>query len=283
MKFRNTLCAIYFSFILLSCEEIVPQSLLWKITGDNIPSPSYIYGTIHLKDQRVFAWRDSVFSRISQCNAFAGEIDLSMDNLMQAANLMLLPEGQTLHDRFTPDEYKMVEEAIRNCSGYDLSTLDKLKPMALVSLCFLETNSEELEATVDEILYNKALSAGKKAYGLEKVEEQMALLDKIPDQYVVEYFQNMDQQDDEFEDLIRNYIKADLDSIYILMQDEESGTFMNDEFIRYRNYRMAARVIPIINRQTTFIAIGAGHLPGNEGVLELLRNEGFVLEPVKIW
>ena len=67
------------------------------------------------------------------------------------------------------------------------------------------------------------------------------------------------------------------------MQDEESGALLNDELIRVRNYRMTERLIPIIKEQGTFIAIGSGHLPGAEGVIALLRKEGFVVEPVRIW
>ena len=259
------------------------QSLLWKISGETGEAPSYVYGTIHLKDPRVFEWKDSVYHRIDLCEAFAGEIDLNAVNLSKAAGLMMLPKGQTLRDRFTPLEYSMVQQAIKTCSGYDLSLFNNLKPVALIALCYLNNSSSGLEATVDELLYRKAVSGGKKISGLETIEEQVALMDKIPDSYVIEYFSNLGEQETQFEKLIRCYQRADLDSIWLLLQDEEAGVMLNEDLIRSRNYRMVERIIPLLRQQPTFIAIGSGHLPGEEGVIAQLRKEGYIVEPVLIW
>jgi uncharacterized protein YbaP (TraB family) len=275
-----------FAFIILSLifpGKGISQSLLWKISGNDGTNPSYLFGTIYLKDNRAFEWKDTLYNRISLCSAFAGEIDLNPANIMKAAALMVLPGGQTLHDRFTPEEYELVQEAVRLCSGYELSVFDNFKPIALIALCYLGGMNSTLEATVDELLYQKAVKDGKTTIGLETVEEQAALVDKVPDSYVIEYFSNLDEQNNEFEKLIRCYQRADLDSIWILLQEEESGVLLNDELIRLRNYRMTERIIPIIRRQSTFIAIGSGHLPGEEGVIALLRKEGFVVEAERLW
>jgi hypothetical protein len=217
------------------------------------------------------------------CDAFAGEIELSAQNLLKAAKLLLLPEGQTLHGRFSPVNYQLIKDAVKTCSGYDLTLFDRFKPASLVALCYNGGNDSGMQATVDELLYQQAVAGGKKIIGIETIEEQAALLDMIPDSYVVDFFRNMDAQDKEFEKLIRCYRRADLDSLWILMQDEESGAMLNEELIRQRNYRMAERIIPVIRQQSTFIAIGSGHLPGIEGVLSLLKKEGFLVEPVRLY
>jgi uncharacterized protein YbaP (TraB family) len=284
-RFRLVVCgmALLFSCVLIA-QEAAAQSLLWRISGKGTTAPSYLYGTIHLTDARIFEWKDSVYSRLGLCQAFAAELDLSMENMMKAAGMMLLPEGQTLHDRFTEQDYELVRTAVKSCSGYDLSLLDKLKPPALVALCYAgKKSAADMEATVDELLYRRAKTEGLETYGIETVEEQVALLDKIPDNYVLEYFKNLDKQDQEFESLIRCYRRADLDSLWVLMQDEESGALLNEELIRLRNYRMTERIIPLIRKAGTFIAVGSGHLPGAEGMIALLRKEGFVVEPVRIW
>jgi uncharacterized protein YbaP (TraB family) len=285
--FQIPICALV-SVALIISSLVFPtvtmaQSLLWKITGNELNAPSYLYGTIHLTDQRIFEWKDSVYDRLNHCKAFAAEIDLSMENVMKAAAKLLLPEGQTLHDRFTPEDYELVQKGVKICSGYELSLFDKLKPPALISLCYAQKKDGDLDATVDELLYRSAVAGGKITYGIETVEEQISLLDKIPDSYVLEYFKNLDKQDKEFERLIRCYRRADLDSLWVLIQDEESGAMLNDELIRERNYRMTGRLIPMMRQQSTLIAIGSGHLPGNEGVIALLRAAGFIVEPEKIW
>ncbi|MBN1791721.1 MAG: TraB/GumN family protein [Bacteroidales bacterium] len=279
---NNILSGVFLTLTVLISQQTNSQSLLWKITGNTLSSPSYLYGTIHIKDKRVFEWQDPVYARLGECSAYAGELDLNMDNIMKAAGYMLLPEGQTLHDRFTTEEYNLVKDAVKSCSGYELALLDKLKPISLVALCFSVNGTEELEATVDELLYKKAVEGGKQIIGLETVEEQVVLLDKIPDSYVLEYFRNLDEQEREFNNLIRFYRNADLDSLWLMMQDEESGSMLNDEMIRARNHRMTERIMPLIRKQSTFIAVGSGHLPGNEGIIALLRNEGYVVEPERI-
>lgn len=282
MRKNNILSGVFLTLTVLISQQTNSQSLLWKITGNTLSSPSYLYGTIHIKDKRVFEWQNSVYARLGECSAYAGELDLNMDNIMKAAEYMLLPEGQTLRDRFTAEEYDLVKDAVKSCSGYELALLDKLKPISLVALCFSVNSTEELEATVDELLYKKAVEGGKQIIGLETVEEQVVLLDKIPDSYVLEYFRNLDEQEKEFNNLIRFYRNAELDSLWLMMQDEESGSMLNDEMIRVRNHRMTERILPLIRKQSTFIAIGSGHLPGNEGIIALLRNEGYAVEPERI-
>lgn len=268
--------------LLTGSVKLEAQSLLWKVTGNDAPGPSYLYGTIHIKDPRVFEWRDSVFNRLNQCNTFAGEIDLKQENLLKAAEYMVLPDGQTLHDRFTPEEYLMIRDAVKACSGFDLPMLDKFKPASLIALCFIGNTPSGLPATIDEMLYQYAVDKGKQVTGIETLEEQVALIDKIPDSYVVEYFRNLDAQQEEFEKLIHCYRSADLNCLWELMQDQESGTLLNDELIRMRNYRMTERLLPLVRQQSVFIAIGSGHLPGDEGVIALLRKAGFAVEPEQI-
>lgn len=255
------------------------QSLLWRITGNNLSSPSFLYGTIHISDARVFELRDSVFKQLDQCDAFAGEIDLSMESMMKIAGMILLPGNETLRDRFDAEEYAMIKDAVYKCSGMDLSLFDKVKPAALIGLCFNDHNTGDLEATVDELLYKRAKEKNLHLNALETIEEQVALMDKIPDTYVVEYFRNADSHEEEFEKLVRNYRNANLDSLWILLQDEESGSMLNEELIRQRNFRMAERILPMIKSGSSFIAVGCGHLPGTDGIIELLRRKGYIVEP----
>jgi uncharacterized protein YbaP (TraB family) len=272
--------------MLLFCPALISvsaQSLLWKISGNGMAETSYLYGTIHLKDARIFEWKDSVYKHLAECRSYAGELDLSTETIMKAAGMMILPEGESLHSHFKSDEYEEIRRGLKTCSGYELAMFDRIKPPALIALCFADSKPDDLEATVDELLYKQAIQKQMQTFGIESIEEQMAVFDKIPDSYVLEYFRNLDRQDSEFEMLVRNYRQANLDSLWILIQDEESGSLLNDELIRVRNHRMAERIIPLIEQQSVFIAIGSGHLPGNEGVLALLRKNGFEVVPVKLW
>jgi uncharacterized protein len=277
-QLRITILGILF---LVPSAHLIAQSVLWKIT-DGSAKNSYLYGTIHLTDPRVFEWDDSIYSRIGQCSLFVGEMDLSPANLLKATSLMLLPDGNTLKERFSSADYEIIKTGLKTCSGYDLAFFDRLKPQALMGLCYASGEGERLDATVDELLFQYAGSKGLPVKGLETVEEQVALFDHIPDAYVVDFFRNIDQHRSETEQLIDLYRRGDLDSLYALMQEEETDLLMNQEIITDRNYRMAERLEPMLREQSVFIAVGAGHLPGNDGIIALLRKSGFTIQPIII-
>ncbi|HEX2394595.1 MAG TPA: TraB/GumN family protein, partial [Bacteroidales bacterium] len=193
-KFFNGRILVSGLAILLCFNLSYSQSLLWKISGKEAVRASYLYGTIHIADPRVFEWEDSIYKYLDRCEAFAAELDLSMETMITIAGMMMLPEGQTLRDRFTPEEYEMIKNAVKECSTYDISMFDKMKPPALIAICFANKQQDDLEGTVDELLYRHAKSKGLSTFGIETVEEQIALFDKIPDSYVVEYFRNIEEQ-----------------------------------------------------------------------------------------
>ncbi len=278
---RRLMIPILAIFFLVPSAHLISQSVFWKIT-DGSARISYIYGTIHLTDPSVFEWDDSIYTRIGQCTLYVGEIDLSPANLLKASSLMILPGEETLKEKFSPADYEIIRTGLKTCSGYDIGFFDRLKPPALMGLCYVSGEGERLDATVDELLFQFAHSKGLTVKGLETVEEQVALFDHIPDAYVVDFFRNFDQNKSETEQLIDLYRRGDLDSLYALMQEEETDALMNQEIITYRNYRMAERLKPILREQSVFIAVGAGHLPGNDGIIALLRKSGFTIQPIFI-
>lgn len=264
--------------ILYGFGNLHAQSVLWKIT-DKTSHESYLYGTIHITDSRVFEWSDSVFARIEKCDLFAGEIDMNPSNLLKAATLMMLPGKETLKDRFSESDYEKIRMGLKACSGYDLSLFNKLKPPALMGLC-VKNDGNGLGATVDEMLYQHAQSKGLMVNGLETIEEQIAMFDLIPDSFIVDYFNRVDELDSDMEQLIDLYCKGQLDRLYKLMMEEETDAFMNQELIVKRNHRMTERMIPLIREKSAFFAVGAGHLPGEEGIIALLKKAGFTVEPL---
>jgi uncharacterized protein len=278
---RQLMIPILAILFLAPAAPLFSQSVLWKIT-DGSARVSYIYGTIHLTDPRVFEWDDSIYRRIGQCSLYVGELDLSPANLLKASALMILPGEETLKEKFSPADYEIIRTGLKTCSGYDIGFFNRLKPPALMGLCYASGEGERLDATVDELLFQYARSKGLTVKGLETIEEQVALFDHIPDAYVVDFFRHIDQNNSETEQMIDLYCRGDLDSLYNLMQEEETDALMNKEIITDRNYRMAERLEPLLREQSVFIAVGAGHLPGNVGIIALLRKEGFTIQPIFI-
>jgi uncharacterized protein YbaP (TraB family) len=261
--------------------KVHSQSLLWKISRENTATTSYLYGTIHIKDKRVLEFSDSVLTAFEKCDAFAIEVDLNPENLVLLSQRMILPDEQTLMDLFTEEEYQLIKTVVQNIVGVDISLFNKLKPIALLSLVMNFQFANDVDVSVDEYFYRKATEENKKVIGIETIEEQLEILDSIPNDYIIDYFKNIDSAQEDMETIIKLYQSADLNKMLKMMQKDKSMVMIRKNLLTDRNKKMTERIQPIINEQSTFIAIGAGHLPGNEGIINLLSNAGYIIKPVR--
>lgn len=256
------------------------QSLLWKIDGGMLNSPSYIYGTIHIKDKRIFQYDNSVNEAMESCSAYAMEVDLNEDNMACFAKCVLLPEGKTLQDIFSPEDYMLVKGIIEKETGMAMSMFDRMKPFALLSLGLDSQIAGDTELTIDEFFYRQAQKEGKRILGLETLEEQLKMLEKIPLDYITDYFKNFHKGAEDLEEIILLYINADLDHLLLLMQKDKAMASLEKQLITKRNKKMVRGIIPLITGETAFIAVGAGHLPGKKGIIKLLEKRGYAVTPV---
>jgi len=272
-------------FLLVSCNiyilEVHAQSLLWKITGDDLGAASYLYGTIHVKDKRVFEFNDSVMAAFEKCEALALEADLNTENIILLSQRMILPGDQTLKNLFKDEEYQLVKTAVEDIIGLDISLFDRFKPVILLSLVMNYQFANDVDVSVDEYFYNKAKELDKKIIGIETIEEQLEIMDSIPYEYIIDYFRNIDQAHEDIENIIRLYQSARLDDLLETMQKDKSMVMIKKNLLTDRNIKMAERIQRMINEQSTFIAVGAGHLPGKEGIINILINEGYAVEPLR--
>jgi uncharacterized protein YbaP (TraB family) len=266
---------------ILCLSDLAAQSLLWKITGNDLKEASYIYGTIHIKDKRVFTFNDSVSAAFEKCKAVALEVDLSTENLILLSQKMILPGDQTLKDLFTYEEYGLIKTVVENVSGMDIGLFDRLKPITLLSLVMNYQFANDVDVSVDEYFYTKSKELDKEVIGIETIEEQLEIMDSIPYEYIIDYFRNIDKAQEDIENIISLYQSAKLEELLEMMQEDKSMVMISKNLLTDRNIRMAERIQPIINRQSAFIAIGAGHLPGKEGIINLLSGEGYIVEPLK--
>jgi uncharacterized protein YbaP (TraB family) len=271
-----------FLMLILFSVSVQAQSLLWKIDGAKLNTASYLYGTIHIKDKRVFQFDQKVYEVLDSCKVFAMEVDLDPSNLAGFAQHLMLPEGKTLHDIFSPEDYSLIKNILEKETGMNISMFDRMKPFVLLSLGLNSQIAGDMEVAVDEFLYRRAQQEGIKVKGLETIEEQMEMLDEIPNDYITDYFRNFQKGAEDLEEIIRLYCKADLDRLLCLMQEDKTMASLEKKIITKRNKRMVARIMPLIKEQPVFIAVGAGHLPGKKGILKLLDKKGYTVTPVML-
>lgn len=253
--------------------------MLWEISGNGLSSPSYLFGTIHVKDQRAFQFNDSVMVKLNQCDAFAPEIVLTPE-LEQQLGASILLEGTTLKELYSAEDYEFIAKIINESMGMDITLFNGIKPMAL-SVMVMETRMDQsMPHTLDKYLENEAREANKEILSVEKLEDQLKLFDMVDADAVLDYFKKLEEYDDFTESMIRLYEAEDVEGLVELIYSDSTWLSMMNVMLRDRNYTMTESIDKMIQGRTTFVAIGSGHLGGAEGVVKLLRKKGYQVEAV---
>ncbi|MFH2095122.1 MAG: TraB/GumN family protein [Bacteroidota bacterium] len=270
------------SLALFVFAGIKAQSLLWEITGKGIKK-SYLYGTIHIQDKRVFAFDKLVEEKLMECDAYAMELvidEITREDL-EASMYM---KDKTLKDLLSPEDYSMLDSILKAKMGVGLVMLNKMKPFFVSSQLMQAGMSKDMEEALDMYFLNKARAAGKPVFGIEKFSDQMGAIDQISleeqCEMLMESVRDTSKEEMQFDDLLHAYLTANLDTMIVLSNDTALPEQFNKAFLVDRNVGMAKNIIKICKKQSTFNAIGAAHLGGDKGVIALLRKKGLVLKPV---
>ncbi|MCQ2283296.1 MAG: TraB/GumN family protein [Bacteroidales bacterium] len=261
------------------------QSLLWKISGKNLKSPSYFYGTIHIQDQRVFAFDSTVLKAIASCDAFAMEILMDKLDPVQLKGAMYMPKGKVLSNMMSKEDFVLLDSVCKAKLGASAIFFNTMKPFFLSSaLEQMEMPQDETEA-LDLFFLKTARSQEKSCFGLEEYMDQIKAIDafKMKDQVdmLLQYVRDtVGQNAEEFDALLQAYLTFDFDKMLDLMSGTDYPKKFQKVLVDKRNITMANEFERIAQQQTLFAAVGAAHLAGEKGVLALLKKRGYTVEPV---
>lgn len=264
-----------------------PHTLLWRISGKGLQKPSYLYGTMHLNDQRLFLFGDSVYRAIEKTEGLA--IEVNPDEMAAYFVNKLFDQfenGKKLQDildrRYFNKNSKSLAKKF-NKPAEDISASDVIREKNKWMAEYLEKG--EMPTFMDAYLYNIARRQGKWLGGIEDMSDQAGLLTDLIDQSDINYLLATDSSTkgpdthETLEKMISLYSKQDLEGIEAITEDHSTAE-EKDKLLIHRNLKMARRIDSLSSLRTMFLAIGAAHLPGDSGVISLLRRRGFVVEPV---
>lgn len=275
--------------------------LLWEIQGEDLATPSYLFGTIHMIPADDYVLSEATQQAFDKSERIVFEIDtedmMNPANMMGLMTKMYMNNDTSLSDLLTDEEYKVVSDHFDEI-GLPLGFLSKIKPMFLTILA--GEDMENMDASGgfgfggDDIksyeleLTDRAKSQEKPIEGLETAEFQMSLFDSIPysaqAQMLVETIQSekdTTSSDDTFEQMIKLYLDQDIAGMQSMISDDPAGLGnYEDLLLLKRNRNWIPLIEDMIKEGTTFFAVGAGHLGGEEGVIALLRKAGYQLTPV---
>ena len=271
-------------FLLLT--SFSQAQLLYQISGNGLTQASYLYGTIHILPKDQFELSNSLKRAFEASTTIAMEVDLDMSGAekIALAQKVLLPEGKTLKDFMEPQDYTHLKMYCMDSLKWSESKFErssKLKPMFFSSILIQESMSNMASY---EMEFNKmAKKKHKNTIGLETVEFQLGLFDQLPMQTQVDMLkQDYNSDLKTFDTLLACYLKEDLEQLGILMAEETAAyPEFNDILLVQRNKSWIAPMRTHMQKEPTFFAVGAGHLSGPEGVIALLRANGYTVTAIK--
>jgi len=267
------------------------KTLLWKISGNGLEKPSYLFGTIHMLCADDAVLSSNMKKAISSCDEVYFEVD--MDNLFEmigAISKMKMTGDTTLQDLLSKEDYKKVKNYFETKSSLlPFSMLETFKPILAAST--LEEGSLPCENTamMEQVIMEEAKKNKKKIQGMETMAYQAGLLDSIPyklqAQQLVSYIDGVstgDKEDKQMKEMFDAYKKQDLKKLEDLMVETDAGMAgFTDLLLYHRNQNWVKKLKSLMSEKSLVIAVGAGHLPGEKGVINLLRKEGYTVTPVE--
>ncbi|QIL39305.1 TraB/GumN family protein [Pedobacter sp. HDW13] len=263
------------------------NTLLWEISGNGLKKPSYLFGTHHFTSRKFADTMRVLQEKLKTVDGVVGEI--VMDSTIQGRMApFLMMKNNKLDSLFTPEEYKEVNDYIKAKNpDIDLKLLNTFKP-ALVSVMVMLLDNPEIKEVadgIDDSFQKYAKSNAKSLYGLETAEYQGALLfdDDLQKQKkaLLKSIRESDKSKLRAKELKDYYLAQDIDKLTDLfkIQDEENRAFMT-EMLKNRNRRWLDQLPALMEKESLFIVVGAGHLVSDEGLIKGLAAKGYILKPV---
>ncbi|MCS6824272.1 MAG: TraB/GumN family protein [Cytophagaceae bacterium] len=278
------ICKIFF-FCTCYSQTTKPlyPSLLWEITGNGLSKPSYLYGTMHVSDKAAYHLSDSFYYAISKVDL----IVLEQNPETWFAEMLSSPEysqyfNDYIYTEFRRDVFRIMrkdDNSIEQALSYNPPVINNL----LYRTSYLNEDFEE-NTYLDMYIYQLGKKLKKKVVGIETFKEVLAMMKKSEQERVATYVPEFSKRNRSGTHALRNmiqeaYKKGDLDFI-----DSITNYYEDVYYVKYmlhkRNEQMARRIDSILKASTMFSALGAAHLPGERGVIELLRKYGYNVRPV---
>jgi uncharacterized protein YbaP (TraB family) len=264
-------------------------SLLYQVTGNGLAKPSYIFGTFHAVCASDMVPLDVLDNYITQTDQLVMEIDMDDPAEMQSmAKVLVIPDGKTIKDFLSAEQFVKVDEMFKSLLGYSAENVKMIKPSMLT--VFVLTSPKSIgctPVTYDVSIMQNAVAKKKPIVGLETVASQIKVIDSKPMEKqakdLYEMAQNPEKSIGELKQLMAAYKLRDPDKLYDLTEkiatdDKEFQT----RLIHDRNAEWIPKLAAAFKDKSAFVAVGAGHLGGSNGIIKLLRKQGYRVEPVKL-
>ena len=284
---------VIIAFVLMLAQSANAQ-LLWKISGRGIEKPSYILGTHHAVP---FTYCDSIpglMKAFEEVDFVIGEFDMVKMGEMTPAQMqnmqkmMMMSADTTLLSLFSNEEKELLDAYLKETVGAQLEMSSAMKPMTIMvtvqNKILMDIIPDIASMTgMDKYMQTLAVSKGKSVGGLETMDYQMNLL----------YGSSLEEQADALLEMAQNgnskelmteltvaYKTQNLDVLWSVFKDQMTS-YEYDALVSVRNWNWGKQIVELLPVQSSLFVVGSGHLPGENGMIHLLKKAGYKIKPVK--
>jgi uncharacterized protein YbaP (TraB family) len=270
----------------LANAQKLENSLLWKISGNGLKQESYLFGTIHITCDATLD--KNTLNALDKTQQLYLELDMDDPN-MQATMMggMMMKDGKTMSSMVSAEDFKAVDEFLTREMGMSAKMLNTLKPTMISTMLYSKMLDCPMQSFEMELM-RVTQEQKEEIYGLEKVEDQMAIFDAIPYETQMEALvktakDNMKGDKEEFNKMMAVYKTKDITAMLNFMDESENKMYSDfrDVMLDNRNKNWIAVIEKVAKDKPTFFGVGAAHLAGENGVIKLLRKKGYKVEAVK--
>lgn len=272
--------------------ERLENALLWKISGNGIENPSYLYGTIHIIPSDDYFLPEGTLEAIGKSRKMMFEIDMKdmndISKQMGLLNQAFMKDDLTLKDLYTEEEYAKVKNHFDKL-GIPLFFMERMKPMLLTVFASGDIDPGDIQSgkakSYEMEFYEMAEDSKMETGGLETIEYQMSVFDSIPYEeqadMLLETIEMGDASSGSMKKMVDIYKLQDIEGMQDLFKEDDAGIDGHEDVLLVnRNKNWIPVMASEMKKGITFFAVGAGHLGGPQGVIHLLREAGYELEAV---
>ena len=285
MKLFISFFFFYFLLGYLNAQAPKEKALLWKISGNGLKKPSYIYGTIHL----MCADQIKIDSILKQCFTSTKQLFLEVDMndpllMVKTMQHSLMKNDESLEQLVSKNDYDSMKQIFEKKASMPLGIMGKVKPMMLMSAVFpslLGCSPEAWETAFQNLAKEKNIPLR----GLETIDFQLGVLDSIPYKsqamMLKDFLFHLDSTKKSFNELLTIYQNKDINELYEMTVKDPDFSNYEALMLDNRNKNWVSIITKEIREMPSFFAVGAAHLGGESGVISLLKKRGFIVIAVK--
>mgnify|MGYP000395098459 CR=1 FL=1 len=261
-------------------------SLLYKVSGKDMQEPSYLFGTIHLICAEDFKVHKPTQAALQAADRVILELDMDDAQAMQAMQTKLMdPAGNKISAHLNDEQQAMLDSFLMNNFGAGLAAFDGMRPFILSTMVMTTQMGCAQQMSYEGYFVQQAMAQGKAVDGLETVDFQFGVFEQIPHQeqvqWLMESLEQPEKAKEEFAKMLKLYLAEDSQGLYEMIAGMDAYAEYTELLLDNRNRDWQSKLDAEFQAEgSEFIAVGAGHLGGEAGVVQLLRDLGYDVEPI---